>query len=88
MIYVLTAGSDYMYKFSGALICGLGSSCSKLTTSLVNISLKFQMLISEIWQYFLLKKCEKLCSAKAFFIFFFNKNIIVFGNKVVKQLTG
>ena len=28
-----------------------GPSCSKLTTSLVNVSLKFQMLISEIPQY-------------------------------------
>ena len=34
--------------------------CSKLTMSQVNISLKFQTLISEICQYFLLKKCEKL----------------------------
>ena len=33
-----------------------GSSCSKLTTLLVNVSLKFQMLISQICQYFLLKK--------------------------------
>ena len=32
------------------------SGCSKLMTSLVNISLKFQTLISEIYQYFLLKK--------------------------------
>ena len=39
--------------------------------SLVNVSLKFQTLISEIRQYFLLKKCEKLlqCSAKASLIF-------------------
>ena len=39
-----------------------GPGCSKLTTSLVNVLLKFQTLIhvSEIWQYFLLKKCEKL----------------------------
>ena len=37
-----------------------GPGCSKLTTSLVNVSLKFQTLISEICQYFLLKKCEKL----------------------------
>ena len=37
-----------------------GPGCSKLTTSLVNVSLKFQMLISQIFQYFLLKKCEKL----------------------------
>ena len=34
-----------------------GSGCSKLLTSLVNISLKFQTFISEICQYFLLKKC-------------------------------
>ena len=31
-----------------------------LTMSLVNILLKFQMLIPEVCQYFLLKKCEKL----------------------------
>ena len=37
-----------------------GPGCSKLTTSLVNVSLKFHMLISNICQYFLLKKCEKL----------------------------
>ena len=37
-----------------------GPGCSTLTTSLVNVSLKFQMLISQIRQYFLLKKCEKL----------------------------
>ena len=48
-----------------------GPSCSKLTTSLVNVLLKFQTLISSIRQYFLLKKCEKLlqCSAKASHIF-------------------
>ena len=66
-----------------------GLGCSKLTTSLVNISLKFQTLISEIFQYFLLKKCEKLlhCSAKASLIFS-TKNISVFGYKVVKHLTS
>ena len=37
-----------------------GPGCSKLTMSLVNVSLKFQMLISEICQYVLLTKCEKL----------------------------
>ena len=31
-------------------------SCSKLTTSLVNNSLKFQTLISQIWQYFFVEK--------------------------------
>ena len=30
-----------------------GPGCSKLTTSLVNVSLKFQTLISQICQYFL-----------------------------------
>ena len=29
-----------------------GPGCSKLTTSLVNVSLKFQMLISNMRQYF------------------------------------
>ena len=43
-----------------------GPGCSKLTTSLVNISLKFQMLISEMHKYFLLKKCEKLLQCKSF----------------------
>ena len=33
-----------------------GPGCSKLTTSLVNETLKFQMLISQICQYCLLKK--------------------------------
>ena len=52
----------------------LGPGCSKPTTSLVNVLLKFQMLISQIHQYFLLKKCEKLLQCKSF-SHFFNKNI-------------
>ena len=44
-----------------------GPRCSKLTTLLVNISLKFQTLISEIRQYFLLNKCEKLLQASLIF---------------------
>ena len=64
-------------------------SCSKLTTSLVNISLKFQKLFSQICQCFLLKKCEKLlqCIAKASLIFS-TKNFSVFGYKFVKHLTS
>ena len=50
-----------------------GPGCSKLTTSLINVSLKFQTLISEICQYFLLKKCEKLSKCKSFFHFFKQK---------------
>ena len=54
-----------------------GPGCSKLTTSLVNETLKFQTLISEICQYFLSKKCK---------MYFSTKNISVFGYKVVKYL--
>ena len=42
-----------------------GPSCSKVTTSLVNVSLNFQKLFSQICQYFFLKKCQKLLQAKA-----------------------
>ena len=35
-----------------------GAGCSKLTTSLVNVSLKFKTLILQIHCYFLLEKCE------------------------------
>ena len=64
-----------------------GPGCSKLTTSLVNVSLNFQKLISQICQYFLLKKSEKLLQCKSF-SHFFNKNISVFDYKVVKHLTS
>ena len=37
-----------------------GVGCSKLTTSLVNVSLKFKTLILQIHCYFLLEKCENL----------------------------
>ena len=54
------------------ICCRTGPSFSKLTTSLVNVSLKFQTLISQMYQYFLLKKCEKLLQCKSF-SHFFNK---------------
>ena len=52
-----------------------GPDCSKLTTSLVNVSIKFQMLLFQIHQYFLLKKCKKLlhCKCKSFSHFFQQK---------------
>ena len=65
-----------------------GPGCSKLTTSLVNVSLNFQKLISHICQYFLLKKCEKLLQCKSFSHFFIKKYQCVFGNKVIKHLTS
>ena len=52
--------------------CQTGPGCSKLTMSLVNASLKFQKLISQICQYFLLQKCGKLLQCKSF-SHFFNK---------------
>ena len=58
--------SGYSLKYA------TGAGCSKLTAALVNVSLKFQMLISQIRQYFLLKKCEKLLQCKSF-SYFFNK---------------
>ena len=51
----------------------LGPGRSKLTTSLVNVSLKFQTLISQICHYFLSKKFEKLLQCKSFFHFFSKK---------------
>ena len=65
-----------------------GPSCSKLMTWLVNVSLKFQMLKSDLCHYFLSKKCEKLLqsSAKASLIVS-TKNFSVFGYKV-NELTS
>ena len=50
-----------------------GPGCSELKTSLVNETLKFQTLISQICQYFFMKKCEKLLQCKSFFSFFQKK---------------
>ena len=60
-----------------------GPGCSKLTTSLVYVLLKFQPLISQICQYFLLKNL----SAKAFKVFS-TKNFSVFRYLVIKHLTS
>ena len=40
------------HKCNLNLTQGAGPGCSKLMTSLVNVSLKFQMLISQIHLYF------------------------------------
>ena len=68
----------------------LGPGCSKLMTSLVNETLKFQTLISQICQYFLLKKCEKLLHCKTF-SHFFNKKyqcIWLLSCKTLNELTS
>ena len=52
----------------------------------MKVLLKVQTLTPEIYQYFLLKKIEKLLHCKSF-SHFFNKNISVYGYKVLKHLT-
>ena len=73
-----------LFFLSGIIKKRPGPGYSKLTTSLVNKMLKFQRLISQISQYFWLKKCEKLLH----FSHFFNKNISASGYRVVKYLTS
>ena len=53
-----------------------GPGCSKRTMPLVNASLKFQTLISQVCQYFLSKKCEKLLVQKL--LSFFRQKISVY----------
>ena len=59
------------------------AGCSKLTLSLVNVSLKFKTLILQIHCYFLFEKCE---NAKDSHIFK-TKNNSVFDNVVGIYLT-
>ena len=65
----------------------LGAGCSKLMTSLVNISLQFQTLISEIRQYFVGKNVRSFRIAKASLIFS-AKYISIIGYEVIKHLTS
>ena len=53
-----------------------GTGCSKLTTSLVNVSLKFQTLTSQISRNFLLKKMCKAFALKL--LSFFQEKISVY----------
>ena len=64
-----------------------GPGCSKLTTSLVNVSLKFQNLYLKCANIFCWENVRSFCNAKASHIFS-TKNISVFGYKVVKHLTS
>ena len=61
----------------------LGPVYFKLTKLSVNVPLKFQMLVSQICQYFLLKNIEKLLHC-----IFSTKNFSVLGYKFVKPLTS
>ena len=70
------------------LLYKTGPGCSKLTMWLVNVSLKFQTLISQICQYFLLEKWDKLLQCKSFSHCFKKKKFSVFGYKVIKHLAS
>ena len=76
MGYLVLKSTEYLETVV-QIIMQSGPGCSKLTTSFVNETLKFQMLISQICQYYLLKKCEKLLQCKSF-SHFFNKKISVY----------
>ena len=67
---------EYYEAFGANKSSGPGGS--KLTTSLVNVLLKFQKLISENCQNFLLKNVRSFCSAKASLIFS-TKTFSIFG---------
>ena len=87
LIFHLSKGNNLrncLLCFLGNIFNRPGPGCSKLTTSLVNETLKFQMLISQICQYFLLKKCEKLLHCS---LISSTKNINVFDYYVIKHLT-
>ena len=64
--------------------------CSKLTMLLVNVSLKFQMLISNISQYFFVETCEKLLQCKSFSHFYNKKYLCVWlqSHKTLNKLTS
>ena len=59
----------FIVYYLSILVCWkkAGPGYSKLTRSLINVSLQFQTLISNIRQYFLLKKGEKLAKASLIF---------------------
>ena len=85
--YIILA---HLYKSTGSYCCHSGPGCSKLTMSIVNDSLKFQTLISQICQYFLSKKCEKLLQRKSV-SHFFNKKyqcIWSWSRKTLYELTS
>ena len=58
VVGIMVSGFNFYVKKNGDTLweSSPGPGCSKLTTSIVNVLLKFQTLISQIRQYFLLKK--------------------------------
>ena len=68
--------------------CTPGTGCSKLTTSLVNLWLKFKMQILQIHCYFFLEECENLLHYKRFSHFFSTKNDSGFDDIVSIYLTN
>ena len=71
---------------------GHGPGCSKLTMSLVNVSLNFQTFISNICQYFCWKNVRSFCSAKASLILSTKMSVClvinhVNGHNILNELT-
>ena len=56
---------DFQLSPDSSTSISTGPGCSKLTASLVNVSLTFQTLISEIRHYFCRKNVRSFCIAKA-----------------------
>ena len=89
--------SSAVFVFLGHLYESTGGGCLKLMTSLVNVPLKFQMLISQIsnvnisnMPIFFVEKCEKLLQCKSF-SHFFNKKyqcISLSSCNTLKELTS
>ena len=73
---------DTCKKIKYKASCSKLTTSSKLTTLLVKVSLNYQKLMSQICQYFLLEKCEKLLAS----LIFSTKSFSVFGYKVIKHL--
>ena len=61
-----------------SLLIRTGPGCSKRTASLVNFSLRFQMSIPEIRQYFCWKNVRSFCSCSAKASLFFQQKISVY----------
>ena len=63
---------NVLHVSSCALVTS-GPGCSKLTTSLVNSSLKFQTVISQICQYFFVEKMGEAFAVQKLLSFFQQK---------------
>ena len=87
IISPLTIQTRFHLGFQLMLINITGPSCSKLTMSLVNDSLKFTSSDTQIYWNFLLKKCQQLLQCKSYSHFFSKKRSEYYILNPLKQLT-